>query len=111
MIRNIFLSLALSSIGLGCYIYFIKKKSVKKIEKKEEYNEEILNEEISDEEIEDLKTPVEELTESDNLQESTESDELYESCEDDISLKDMERYQIVLYKDLFTIFNNWEFIN
>jgi hypothetical protein len=54
---------------------------------------------------------VEELTESDNLQESTESDELYESCEDDISLKDMERYQIVLYKDLFTIFNNWEFIN
>jgi len=98
MIKNIFLSLALSSIGFGCYIYFIKKKSVKKIEKKEE----ILNEEISDEEIEDLNTPVEE---------STESDELYESCEDDISLKDMERYQIVLYKDLFTIFNNWEFIN
>ena len=88
----------MSSIGFGCYIYFIKKKSVKKIEKKEE----ILNEEISDEEIEDLNTPVEE---------STESDELYESCEDDISLKDMERYQIVLYKDLFTIFNNWEFIN
>ena len=67
MIKNIFLSLALSSIGFGCYIYFIKKKSVKKIEKKEE----ILNEEISDEEIEDLNTPVEE---------STESDELYESC-------------------------------
>lgn len=106
MIRKLFLSLALSSIGFGCYIYFIKKKSVKKIEKKEEYNEEILNEEI-----EDLKTPIEALTESDNLQESTEPDELYESCEDDISLKDMERYQIVLYKDLYTIFNNWELIN
>ena len=121
MIRNIFLSLALSSIGFGCYIYFIKKKSVKKIEKKEEYNEEILNEEISDEEIsdeeilneeiDDLKTPMKELTESGNLQESTESDELYESCEDDISLKDMERYQIVLYKDPFITSNNWEFIN
>ena len=98
MIKNIFLSLALSSIGFGCYIYFIKKKSVKKIEKKEE----ILNEEISDEEIEDLNTPVEE---------STESDELYGSCEDDILLKDMERYQIVLYNDPYTIFNNWEFIN
>jgi len=102
MIKNIFLSLALSSIGLGCYIYFIKK-----IKNKEEYNEEIsdeeiLNEEISDEEIEDLNTPVEE---------STESDELYGSCEDDILLKDMERYQIVLYNDPYTIFNNWEFIN
>jgi hypothetical protein len=92
MIKNIFLSLALSSIGLGCYIYFIKK-----IKNKEEYNEE-----ISDEEIEDLNTPVEE---------STESDELYGSCEDDILLKDMERYQIVLYNDPYTIFNNWEFIN
>ena len=99
MIKNFFLSLALSGIGFGCYIYFIKNKSVKKKEKKEKKEES--NGEISDEE--DFKTPI--------ILNETTSDESYESCEDDISLKDMERYQIVLYKDPFITNNNWEFVN
>ena len=37
-------------------------------------------------------------------------DELNNSEEND-TLNDMQRYQIILYKEPFTIFNNWEFIN
>ena len=31
--------------------------------------------------------------------------------EENDTLNDMQRYQIILYKEPFTIFNNWEFIN
>ena len=96
MIKNIFLSLALSSIGFGCYIYFNNLNKIKSLEKIEESNKE-----ISDEE--DFKTPI--------ILNETTSDESYESCEDDVSLKDMKRYQIILYKDPFITNNNWEFVN
>lgn len=96
MIKNIFLSLALSSIGFGCYIYFNNLNKIKSLEKIEESNKE-----ISDEE--DFKTPI--------ILNETTSDESYESCEDDIPLKDMKRYQIILYKDPFITNNNWEFVN
>ena len=33
------------------------------------------------------------------------------NLEDNDTLNDMQRYQIILYKEPFTIFNNWEFIN
>jgi len=65
MIKNIFLSLALSSIGFGCYIYFNNLNKIKSLEKIEE-----LNKEISDEE--DFKTPI--------ILNETTSNESYESC-------------------------------
>ena len=33
------------------------------------------------------------------------------NVEEEIKLDDMLRYQIILYKDPITIFNNWELIN
>ncbi len=88
-----FFPVLLSGVGIYYYYYF---KSLNNSKLKEELIEdEIIEDEIiEDEIIED---------ELNNLD--------INKLEENLTLNDMQRYQIILYKEPFTIFNNWEFIN
>ena len=80
---KIFFPILISGVGIYYYYHF-----------KYLNNNQELNEEKKDEIIED---------EINNLD--------INKLEENVTLNDMQRYQIILYKEPFTIFNNWEFIN
>ena len=86
---KIFFPILISGIGIYYYYHFKYLNNNQGI--KEELKEELKEEdEIIEDEINNLD--INKLEENDTL-------------------NDMQRYQIILYKEPFTIFNNWEFIN
>ena len=111
-----FFSVLISGIGIYYYYHFKSLNNSKlKIEEDEviedeekiieedeiiEDEEKILEEELKEEELIEDKVIKEELN---NLDTS--------KLEENVTLNDIQRYQIILYKEPFTIFNNWEFIN
>ena len=80
-----FFPVLISSIGIYYYFKSLNNYKLKIIEENEIIENEIIENEINNLDINNL--------------------------EDNDSLNDMQRYQIILYKEPFIIFNNWEIIN
>ena len=91
-----FFPVLLSSIGIYYYFKSLNNYKLKIIEENEIIENEIIENEIIENEI----MIVDEINNLD-----------INNLEDNDTLNDMQRYQIILYKEPFTIFNNWEFIN
>jgi len=85
-----FFPVLISSIGIYYYFKSLNNYKLKIIEENEIIENEIIENEIIENEINNLDI---------------------NNLEDNDTLNDMQRYQIILYKEPFTIFNNWEFIN
>ena len=85
-----FFPVLISSIGIYYYFKSLNNYKLKIIEENEIIENEIIENEIIENEINNLDI---------------------NNLEDNDTLSDMQRYQIILYKEPFTIFNNWEFIN
>jgi hypothetical protein len=90
-----FFPVLISSIGIYYYFKSLNNYKLKIIEENEIIENEIIENEIIENEIIE--------NEINNLD--------INNLEDNDTLNDMQRYQIILYKEPFTIFNNWEFIN
>ena len=90
-----FFPVLISSIGIYYYFKNLNNYKLKIIKEKEIIENEIIENEIIENEIIE--------NEINNLD--------INNLEDNDTLNDMQRYQIILYKEPFTIFNNWEFIN
>ena len=86
-----FFPVLISSIGIYYYFKSLNNYKLKIIEENEIIENEIIENEIMI------------VDEINNLD--------INKLEENDSLNDMQRYQIILYKEPFTIFNNWEFIN
>jgi len=86
-----FFPVLISSIGIYYYFKSLNNYKLKIIEENEIIENEIIENEIMI------------VDEINNLD--------INNLEDNDTLNDMQRYQIILYKEPFTIFNNWEFIN
>jgi hypothetical protein len=91
-----FFPVLISSIGIYYYFKSLNNYKLKIIEENEIIENEIIENEIIENEI----MIVDEINNLD-----------INNLEDNDTLNDMQRYQIILYKEPFTIFNNWEFIN
>ena len=85
-----FFPVLISTIGIYYYFKSLNNYKLKIIEENEIIENEIIENEIIENEINNLDI---------------------NNLEDNDTLNDMQRYQIILYKEPFTIFNNWEFIN
>ena len=90
-----FFPVLISTIGIYYYFKSLNNYKLKIIEENEIIENEIIENEIIENEIIE--------NEINNLD--------INNLEDNDTLNDMQRYQIILYKEPFTIFNNWEFIN
>ena len=90
-----FFPVLISSIGIYYYFKSLNNYKLKIIEENEIIENEIIENEIIENEIIE--------NEINNLD--------INNLEDNDSLNDMQRYQIILYKEPFIIFNNWEIIN
>mgnify|MGYP001476306232 CR=1 FL=1 len=83
---KIFFPILISGVGIYYYYHFKYLNNNQEIKEEDEIIEdEIIEDEIIEDELNNL--------------------------EENDTLNDMQRYQIILYKEPFTIFNNWEFIN
>ena len=91
-----FFPVLISSIGIYYYFKSLNNYKLKIIEENEIIENEIIENEIIENEI----MIVDEINNLD-----------INNLEDNDTSNDMQRYQIILYKEPFTIFNNWEFIN
>jgi len=91
-----FFPVLISTIGIYYYFKSLNNYKLKIIEENEIIENEIIENEIIENEI----MIVDEINNLD-----------INKLEENDSLNDMQRYQIILYKEPFTIFNNWEFIN
>jgi len=91
-----FFPVLISTIGIYYYFKSLNNYKLKIIEENEIIENEIIENEIIENEI----MIVDEINNLD-----------INNLEDNDTLNDMQRYQIILYKEPFTIFNNWEFIN
>ena len=101
-----FFPVLISSIGIYYYFKSLNNYKLKIIEENEIIENEIIENEIIENEIienEIIENEIMIVDEINNLD--------INNLEDNDTLNDMQRYQIILYKEPFTIFNNWEFIN
>lgn len=110
-----FFSVLISGIGIYYYYHFKSLNNSKlKIEEEEviEDEEKIIEEEekILEEELKEEELKEEELIEDKVIKEEVNNLDT-SKLEENVTLNDIQRYQIILYKEPFTIFNNWEFIN
>jgi hypothetical protein len=86
-----FFPVLISTIGIYYYFKSLNNYKLKIIEENEIIENEIIENEIM---------VVDEINNLD-----------INNLEDNDTLNDMQRYQIILYKEPFIIFNNWEIIN
>ena len=96
-----FFPVLISTIGIYYYLKSLNNYKLKIIEENEIIENEIIENEIIENEI--IENEIMIVDEINNLD--------INKLEENDSLNDMQRYQIILYKEPFTIFNNWEFIN
>ena len=87
---KIFFPILISGVGIYYYYHFKYLNNNQELNEEKKEEDEIIEDEIIEDEINNLDI--------NNLEEND-------------TLNDMQRYQIILYKEPFTIFNNWEFIN
>ena len=113
-----FFPVLISSIGIYYYYHFKylnNKSNLNNNEDNYSDNNSInSSEEISEEIIDNSSEEIIDNSDS-NSEEIIFNDEIdnldINKLEENTTLNDMQRYQIILYKEPFIIFNNWELIN
>ena len=105
--------------GLGIYYYYHFKNLNNKLNLNNDEDNYLDNDSINsiDEIIDNSDSDSEEIIDNSDSysEEIIDNDEInnldINKLEENTTLNDMQRYQIILYKEPFIIFNNWELIN